>query len=196
MDPFEVRMQFVHLMRGLNASQNSIHKVVRFALKYFSKCGDDLWDCVVEECQKGTVNTRINILYMLDTLCELSEVAYSSQSLPPPENGRGPLYVEFVRKDLAKIVDMVVPEGREGLPNLTSTTQILESWRAKRIVDPSTIDDVMGTLDRRKEAIQDSDTGTNSTTFTKHEIMKRIEEDRERVRHPIPPLSPSPNTAS
>ncbi len=69
MDPFEVRMQFLSLIRKLNAlvllfshsiltqlaltsSQQSIQKVVGFALKFFSQCGEDLWDCIVEECQK------------------------------------------------------------------------------------------------------------------------------------------------
>lgn len=36
----------------LNSSQQSIQKVVGYALKYFAKCGEDLWDCIVEESQK------------------------------------------------------------------------------------------------------------------------------------------------
>jgi hypothetical protein len=35
-----------------------------------------------------------------------------------------PFYIEYVRKDLPKLVDLVVPEGREGLANLMSTTQV------------------------------------------------------------------------
>ena len=34
------------------SSQQSIQKVVGYALKYFSSCGEDLWDCIIEECQK------------------------------------------------------------------------------------------------------------------------------------------------
>lgn len=74
MDPFEVRMQFLTLLRRLNASvntflkisdrlwiirsssQQSIQKVVGYALKYFSRCGEDLWDCIVEECQKVVIS--------------------------------------------------------------------------------------------------------------------------------------------
>lgn len=37
---------------SLNSSQQSIQKVVGYALKYFAKCGEDLWDCIVEESQK------------------------------------------------------------------------------------------------------------------------------------------------
>jgi hypothetical protein len=35
-----------------SSSQQSIQKVVAFALKYFSRCGEDLWECIIEECQK------------------------------------------------------------------------------------------------------------------------------------------------
>lgn len=52
-DPFEARMQFLQLLRKLNASQQSIHKVVGYAIKYGSKCGEDLWECILEECGKA-----------------------------------------------------------------------------------------------------------------------------------------------
>jgi hypothetical protein len=45
-------MQFLQLLRKLNASQQSIHKVVGYAIKYGSKCGEDLWECILEECGK------------------------------------------------------------------------------------------------------------------------------------------------
>lgn len=34
------------------SKQQSIQKVVGYALKYHSLCAEDLWDCVMEECQK------------------------------------------------------------------------------------------------------------------------------------------------
>ena len=51
-DPFETRLHFLQLVRKLNASQASIHKVVAFAIRYGSRCGEDLWECIVEECAK------------------------------------------------------------------------------------------------------------------------------------------------
>jgi hypothetical protein len=51
-DPFEARMQFLALLRKLNASQASIQKVVSFAVKYGSRCAEDLWECILEECAK------------------------------------------------------------------------------------------------------------------------------------------------
>ncbi|KAJ8582021.1 hypothetical protein M405DRAFT_693891, partial [Rhizopogon salebrosus TDB-379] len=123
MDPFEVRMQFLGLIRKLNASQQSIQKVVAFALKYFSRCGEDLWECIIEECQKGSINHRINILYFLDSLCETSLLAKAHQP-PEQKQANNALYVDYVSRDLSQIVECVVPVGRQGLPNLPSTKQV------------------------------------------------------------------------
>jgi CTD kinase subunit gamma len=51
-DAFEARLHFLKLLRQLNASQPSIQKVVSYAIKYGSRCGEDLWECITEECGK------------------------------------------------------------------------------------------------------------------------------------------------
>jgi hypothetical protein len=51
-DPFETRLHFLQLLRKLNASQLSIQKVVGYAVKYGSRCGEDLWECITEERAK------------------------------------------------------------------------------------------------------------------------------------------------
>lgn len=51
LDPFEIRMAFLSHLRKLNASQASIQKVVSFAVKHGSRCADDIWDCILEECE-------------------------------------------------------------------------------------------------------------------------------------------------
>ncbi|KAI6046268.1 CTD kinase subunit gamma CTK3-domain-containing protein [Pisolithus marmoratus] len=193
MDPFEVRMQFLGLLRKLNATQLSIQKVVSYALKYFAKCGEDLWECIMEECQKGSINHRINILYFLDSLCETSLLAKAHQPPPPVESSSQAkqashaFYVDYVARDLAQIVECVVPVGRQGLPNLTSTRQILQNWRTKRVIDPQRIDEVMQMLaTRQSQATEPS--GSSSTAANKNaehhlsrgDVVKRMEEDRER----------------
>ncbi|GBE80906.1 CTD kinase subunit gamma [Sparassis crispa] len=207
MDPFEVRIQFLTLLRRLNASQQSIQKVVGYALKYFSGCGEDLWDCIVEECQKGSINNRINILYLLDSLCETSLLARSHSGTVVQDGSQtSSLYVDYVTRDLGKIVDYVVPEGRQGLPNLMSTKQILESWRSKRVLDPQKVDDVLATLDSRRASLESSATepsattqsSTPSTSLPRNEVFKRIEEDRERhkrlrERRWVQPISHNPH---
>ncbi|KAL0955557.1 hypothetical protein HGRIS_001796 [Hohenbuehelia grisea] len=198
MDPFEVRMQFLSILRRLNATQQSIQKVVGFAIKYFPPCGEDLWDCIVEECQKGSIHARINILYFLDSLCETcllvkshsSSLGYDSNA---PSTSSKTLningYVDYVTRDLGKIVDYVVPEGRQGLLNLTSTKQILENWRKKRVIDPQRVEDVISHLDHRTSefassidpaAQSQSESRSSADVLPRGEVFKRVEEDRER----------------
>ncbi|KAL4081733.1 hypothetical protein V8B97DRAFT_2020384 [Scleroderma yunnanense] len=155
-------MQFLGLLRKLNAC----------ALKYFPKCGEDLWECVVEECQK---HRRV---------C----------SHPPLNSNRhvkqanGAFYIDHVTRDLNQIVECVVPVGRQGLPNLMSTKQILQNWRMKRVIDPQKVDDVMQILStRQNQATEASIPGpvpplnkTSDSHLSRGEIFKRIEEDRER----------------
>lgn len=143
----------------------------------------------MEECQKGSINSRINILYFLDSLCETCLLLKSHSS-----TANGPQYVDLVSRDLQKVVESVVPEGRAGLPNLTSTKQILENWRSKRIIDPQKVDDVMNALNSRSNVPEPISNGTSSheqqqpqrssskrsSQLSRNEIQKRIEEDRER----------------
>ncbi|KAI0363394.1 hypothetical protein BV20DRAFT_958405 [Pilatotrama ljubarskyi] len=183
MDPFEVRMQFLALLRRLDASQQSIKKIVGYAVKYFPSCGEDLWDCLLDACHTGSLNHRINILYLLDSLCEACLV-----SRPPPGSSTQPSssYVDYVSRDLRKIVDNVVPEGRQGLPNLMSTKQILENWRSKRIVEPQKVDEVIAVLDGRRAAAGSASTerapspDSSVGGLTRDDIKRRMEEDRER----------------
>jgi len=200
MDPFEVRMQFLTLLRRLSASQPSIQKVVGYSLKYYSRCGEDLWDCVIEECQKGDINHRINILYFLDSLCEACLLAKSHPASLGPENPNSSLYMDYVARDLARIVEYVVPEGRQGLPNLMSTKQILERWRSKRVIEPQKVDEIMSVLNARRTAQESSvDSCLPSLQFSKTDVFRRIEEDRERhkrlrERRWVQPVSHNPHS--
>ncbi|RPD58067.1 hypothetical protein L226DRAFT_537354 [Lentinus tigrinus ALCF2SS1-7] len=190
MDPFEVRMQFLALLRRLDASQQSIKKIVGYALKYFSSCGEDLWDCIIEECQKGTLNNRINILYLLDSLCETCLLAKPPTGATGRDKGQASSsYVDYVSRDLNKLVDYVVPPGQQGMPNFMSAVQVLESWRTKRVIEPQKLDEVLSKLDSRRATASlpsasssSATSGSNAplATFDPQEIKKRMEEDRER----------------
>ncbi|TBU26534.1 CTD kinase subunit gamma CTK3-domain-containing protein [Dichomitus squalens] len=182
MDPFEVRMQFLALLRRLDASQQSIKKIVGFALKYFSSCGEDLWDCIVEECQKGSLNSRINILYLLDSLCETCLLAKPHTGAARDTGLSSSSYVDYLSRDLSKLVDYVVPPGQQGMPNFMSTVQVLESWRNKRVIEPQKLDEVLAILDtRRATASLPSERDSSAAPpLDPFEIKKRMEEDRER----------------
>ncbi|WVO15252.1 hypothetical protein L204_102908 [Cryptococcus depauperatus] len=195
-DPFEARMQFLQQLRKLNASQQSIHKVTNFALKYGSRCGEDLWECVMEQCGKGSLNTRVNIIYFLDSLIE------ESISLGPNENP----FQELVTKNLQELVNNVVPDNHAGILNLKSVRQILESWRVRRIIDPTVVNGVLEFLENRKyETSPSQKKRGHEQAFSKSEIVRRMEEDRERHKRlreriwilPIPPLhKPLPQTTT
>ena len=34
------------------------------------------------------------------------------------------LYVQFISRDLTRVIESIVPEGKQGLPNLVSTKQV------------------------------------------------------------------------
>ncbi|EIW66005.1 hypothetical protein TREMEDRAFT_45988 [Tremella mesenterica DSM 1558] len=185
-DPFEIRIQFLQLLKRLNASQQSIHKVVGFAVKYGSRCGEDLWECVMEECSKASLNTRINILYLLDSLFD------ACLSIGPPDAP----YLKHVSEDLSRVVENVVPATREGILNLKAAKQILESWRLRRILDPNIIDASLEKLEKHRFVEIEEKKRSHEQAFSKNDILRRMEEDRERHKRlreriwilPIPPL--------
>jgi len=83
------------------------------------------------DCHKGTLNMRINILYLLDNLCEASLThQVQAPKVPQPSTSTANVtsapgsYVQYVARDLGKIVKLVVPETRVGLVNLMSTRQV------------------------------------------------------------------------
>ncbi|KAK4686632.1 CTD kinase subunit gamma, partial [Tremellales sp. Uapishka_1] len=158
-DPFEARLQFLQLLRKLGASRLSIDKAVAFAVKHGSKCGEDLWECILDEsakvsaeCKpasacllsadesKASLNTRINILYFLDSLAD------ASNDIGPPDAP----YLKHMSSDLGTIVDSVVPDSREGVLNLRSARQILDSWHTRRAIDAAVVDEAIKKLERRE----------------------------------------------
>ncbi|KAL1411366.1 hypothetical protein Q8F55_002322 [Vanrija albida] len=191
LDPFEARLQFLKLLRTLNASQQSIQKVVSFAVKYGARCGEDLWECVEDEVQKGSLNARINIFYFLDSLAD------TSASLGPPDAP----YLALIERSLPTLVGAVVPDSREGVLNLKATRAILESWLTRRVVDPAVVDAALAELSQRKAPAgspQPAGTKRPREAMPRADVLRRIEEDRERQKRlrermwilPIPPLAP------
>ncbi|KAL1689334.1 CTD kinase subunit gamma CTK3-domain-containing protein, partial [Schizophyllum commune] len=159
-------------------------------MKYFAIAGEDMWEVIVDECRKATINSRINILYFLDTLCETCYLVKSHANSVGVSSSSGAIsgtqYVDFLSRDLNKLVETVVPEGREGLINYNSAKQILESWRTRRLVDPHIVDTALAWLQSRTtssapDAEKSAPTSKRSSrTLSRNEIFKRIEEDRER----------------
>jgi CTD kinase subunit gamma len=65
---------------------------------------------------------RMNILHLLDSLCETALTTDSRKSSANPSDRLS--YTGFVARDLEKIIQLVVPDTRDGLINLMSTRQV------------------------------------------------------------------------
>ncbi|KAI7871158.1 CTD kinase subunit gamma CTK3-domain-containing protein [Spinellus fusiger] len=162
-DPFECRLVFLSLLNKLNASQQSIYKVASYAMRH-RKLSEDLYSCLIEELEQASLNARLNIVYVLD--------AIFSASVKSRFTG----YVDLTKSDLERIIQAVVPNDPKGVVNLPNMRKILHHWKQKRIFDTSDIEKAEKPLLGRE---------TNSHTassdgFSKQDILRRMEEDRER----------------
>ena len=75
----------------------------------------------MDSCKQGSINARINLFYMLDSLANTS---LQSKTVASSSSSSGSFYLDFIVRDLGTIVDCVVPDGRDGLINLMSTVQV------------------------------------------------------------------------
>ncbi|PPQ87513.1 hypothetical protein CVT25_008010, partial [Psilocybe cyanescens] len=114
--------------------------------------------------KNGSIYSRINILYFLDSLCGTCPkvMSHSKSESSRATNANG-LYVELMTCDLNRIIDSIVPEGRQWLPNLVSAKQILENWRSKRDIDPQRIDVVFSSLESHPKI-----SSSNAAESSKH----------------------------
>ncbi|SCV68515.1 BQ2448_636 [Microbotryum intermedium] len=167
-------MYFVSLLSRLNSSLPSIQKVALFALKHTPRCSLDIWECLVEEVTQANLNARVNLLHLIDAILEKDSIV-----------GSGTWSVLVVRNLKEFVVDGVVGDTREGRINLMSAHQVLKSWRMRRLLDVDVLDEVLKQLDMKKEALTTNDTESNepiSLSLSRNDILRRIEDDRERVR--------------
>ncbi|GAA5834881.1 hypothetical protein JCM11251_002052 [Rhodosporidiobolus azoricus] len=180
MDPFEIRMQFVSLVSRLTSSVPSISKVASFALKHASRASDDIWDCYLDEIATANLNSRINLLYLVDALLDKEGPKVVARRAGAGVVGTGS-YRALVERDLAKMVKHVVPESREGVLNWMSTQQVLRSWKTRRLLDSDVLDAVTAELEDRKAALHADHSDTTAfANFSRNDILRRIEDDRER----------------
>lgn len=203
-------MQFLTHLRRLTSAAQSINKVVTFLIKHSSQASsssrrpptasssqtslpsaqeEDLWACIIEELEKSNINARINIFYMLDSLLDQA-LAIGLES-----------YRTLVERDLDTVVDLTVPmDVKEGVLNRLSTVQVrrdlrvctthyvpwlsrcnrlqvLKSWKTRRLLPVAHLDAL---LDKLESATFPPSDNTSSTIFSRNDILRRIEDDRER----------------
>ncbi|KAF9279090.1 hypothetical protein BGZ74_002932 [Mortierella antarctica] len=165
LDPFEARVNFLGLLSKLNASQHSIQKVASFAMRYRSM-HEDLYNCIIEALdQTPSVNARMNIFYVFDSICQQSgKTGFTG-------------YMDLIGKNLSSIVESVAPSGPKGNVNVAGTKKILELWRSKKLFHHSVIDVVEKPLLARELGARSM---TSEAGMAKEDILRRMDEDRER----------------
>jgi CTD kinase subunit gamma len=108
---------------------------------------------------KVSIYAHIIVLYPLDSLCETCLLVKSHTNTAGKVASNNNLFVNFITRDLGKIVDHVVPQGRQGLPNLSRYLTLISkafsarsenTYRYYKVgeasVTPRKVDDVITSL--------------------------------------------------
>lgn len=155
MDPFEARLQFIQILETLNPSSQAITKAVSFALKN-QELHEDFHSCILEVLDRIDLNSRINLLYFLESLVSsiVTNTAKTNENQSP--------YINNLEKDFPIILKKIVPN--QNLINLKSSCDILANIEKYYNVDNTdlkkTFDSV--SLDNIETEI---DTDENSSGF-------------------------------
>ncbi|KAJ1820762.1 hypothetical protein IWW57_003170 [Coemansia sp. S610] len=161
MDPFEARLLFGNMLENLTGAQPTIDRVSGFALKHTSMA-DDLLDCIADKLDKLQVPPRLNLLFVVDAIL-LSANRNSLQT-----------WAELIKKNIVATVTAVIPETPGGDSNVPQVRKVVSGWKRKSIFDTEVLDKLDKLLSKRSG-------GASTESGMRHEdILKRIEEDRER----------------
>lgn len=139
------------------------------------------------------MNTRINILYFLETLCEAS---LKAQYRP---------YISLIQRELRTIIGAIASEDPEGAANVATVKKVLDSLKRKGIVEKAVDEEICQMLREREELYRadedetsdepmsdgdddDDDDGEDEEVgkarrkrrFDEATVQARMEEDRER----------------
>lgn len=106
-DPFEVRQRFTNLLSHLSASHTSLQKAALYALKN-REMDEDLHSCILEQLERTNMNTRANIMFFIECLCEMA--VKDAAGVSGEESAMG--FVRMLQRDILRVVECVV--GVEG----------------------------------------------------------------------------------
>ncbi|SNX81775.1 uncharacterized protein MEPE_00480 [Melanopsichium pennsylvanicum] len=172
MDPFQARLQFIQLLKRLNASLPTIQAALNHLVTHAPALHADLWSCIIDECKSGSINRRINLLFLIDAI-------FTDETLSPTIRTLFRIYLE---RDLYIIFDLAVPEDRwDALLNVSAVERIIGAWKSRFVLDAPSLEDLEMWLEVRKASLYEmSDEKKGKTLLSANEMQRRIEEDRER----------------
>ncbi|KAJ1988220.1 hypothetical protein GGI25_005454 [Coemansia spiralis] len=165
MDPFEARLLFGNMLDNLTGAQPTIDRVSAFATKN-SSMADNLLDCITEKLDKLQVPPRLNILFVIDAVLQSSKASRTGDQS----------WAELLQKDIVQIVKDVIPESAGGDSNVPQVRKVVAGWRRKAVFDKT----IMGALEKLLANRAGADGGAVESGLKHQEIIRRIEEDRER----------------
>ncbi|KAF8472104.1 CTD kinase subunit gamma CTK3-domain-containing protein [Kalaharituber pfeilii] len=171
MDAFEARLQFTSRLSKLSASSQAAKSCAQFALKH-KEFHEDLHSCILEQLGSVPMNTRVNLLYFIEVLCETG----TKQGFDG--------YMDMIRKDLFNIIENVVPRDGSGVANVGTARRVMGNLLEKSVINQSTKNTIDKLLSER-ESEADINLTANSDTdkkrkFDEKTINQRMNEDRER----------------
>lgn len=181
-DPFEVRQRFTTLLSHLSASHTSLQKAALYALKN-REMDEDLHSCIIEQLERNNMNTRANIMFFIECLCEMAVKENGGMVAGVVGEGQKGIdgsamgFVRMLQRDILLVVECVLgPEGA----NIRVVRKVLSTLQARAILQPETVDELEAVL-KGREVEQNDATGSPSVkNVDKRQIEQRIEEDRER----------------
>ncbi|KAJ2501714.1 hypothetical protein GGH96_001678 [Coemansia sp. RSA 1972] len=155
MDPFEARLLFGNMLDNLTGAQPTIDRVSSFALKNAS-LADDLFECINEKLTKMAIPPRLNILLMLDGILKQNTV-----------------WTSLIERNIVRMVAHTTPkDDPRGDANVVQTLKLVDRWRRKHTFQKRVVDEMDEILVGRKSVGEGG--------MRHQDILKRIEEDRER----------------
>jgi CTD kinase subunit gamma len=174
-DPFEVRQRFTTLLSHLSASHTSLQKAALYALKN-REMDEDLHSCILEQLERTNMNTRANIMFFIECLCEMAVKDSAGDGRGIDGSAMG--YVRMLQRDILRVVECVI--GEEGA-NVRVVRKVLQTLQTRAILMAETVSELEAVL-KSREVEQAFGSPKNGTTGTmdKRQIEQRIEEDRER----------------
>ncbi|KAJ3203350.1 hypothetical protein HDU67_010240 [Dinochytrium kinnereticum] len=175
-DAFDCKMAFKELLDTLTGSANAVSKVASFALAPQHRAHHlNLFECIKDRMEEIPTMNRLNLLWVLDALCQQGKkVGFK-------------VYYDLLRQDLEWVFATVVPDNDDaGLVNLTNVRKIIKVWKNKGIFHPSELENVerrLATFQAKAPITSETPRSALPQNFSKSDILRRIEEDRDRVSH-------------
>ncbi|KAK6348211.1 hypothetical protein TWF718_006021 [Orbilia javanica] len=156
-DPFEIRLQFTKMLQRLNASVNASKSCAAFALKH-KDLDEDLHSCILEQLETSSMNNRVNLLYFIEHLLEMSVSKGISN------------YIPMIQSEFRTIVDCVSPADQSGLQNITSTRKVLAKIKDQKLMSAEIYDELISSLDMREKAGQPQHSDDESNKSESEEL--------------------------